>query len=107
MKLSLLLSVLFFTLSSYAIQDGTYTCGSRANFFDITYKVKTLSVEGIDLPHLEITKNYYKKPTDPKSADKTYLIKGIANVFTNEDGVETLVLGNIAVELTAGRITCE
>lgn len=106
MKSSLLLSILFLSLSSYAVQDGTYNCGNRADLFEITYKIKTLNVNGIDLPHLDITKNYYKKPTEPNSVDKTYQIKGVATVFTNEEGRETLVLGNIAVDLTAGRITC-
>lgn len=107
MKLTLILTTLLLSLSSYAFQDGTYTCGSRANFFEATYKIKTLSVDGIALPHLDIINNYYKKPTDPDSKESSYQIKGIATVFTNNEGRETLVLGNVTIDLTEGRITCK
>lgn len=107
MKTLLIAATLLLSATAFSFQDGTYTCGSRADFFEAIYKVTTLTIEGTQLPHFEITKNYFKKPTDPASKDRSFKISGIATVFTNEDSVETLVLGNIMVDLTAGRITCK
>lgn len=107
MKLSIFLTAILLSFSSYAFQDGTYTCGSRADFFEVTYKVKSLNVDSTQLPYFEVTMNHFKKPTDPASKDRSYQISGIATVFTNDEGQETLVLGNITVDLTAGRITCK
>ena len=107
MKFMLVAATLLLSISAFSFQDGTYTCGSRADFFEAIYKVTTLTVEGTQLPHFEITKNYFKSPTDPASKDHSFKISGIATVFTNNEGVETLVLGNVMVDLTAGRITCK
>ena len=107
MKLSLLLTTLLLSLSSYAFQDGTYTCGSREEFIEITYILKSLTVDGTDLPHLNITKNIYKKPTDPTSKDRSYQISGIATTFIDNKGQETLVLGNFTLDLTNGKIACK
>lgn len=106
MKFGIIFTTLLASLSAFGFQDGTYTCGSRVDFFEATYKIKTLNIEGTQLPHFEITKKYYAKPTDPASKDHSFQISGIATVFTNDEGQETLVLGNITVDLTAGRITC-
>ena len=107
MKSILVAATLLLSFSAFSFQDGTYTCGNRADFFEAVYKVTTLTVEGTQLPHFEITKNYFKSPTNPDSKDHSFKISGIATVFTNNEGVETLVLGNIMVDLTAGRITCK
>lgn len=107
MNFTLLFTVLFLSLTSFAFEDGTYTCGSRTDFFEVTYKVKTLTVDGISLPHLDITKSFYKQPTDPTSKDRTFNIKGIATLFINDEGQEGLGLGNVIVDLTAGRIVCK
>lgn len=107
MKSILLAATLLLSVSAFSFQDGTYTCGSRADFFEAVYKVTTLNVQGTQLPHFEITKNSYINPADPTSKDRSFKISGIATVFTNSEGVETLVLGNTMVDLTAGRITCK
>lgn len=107
MKSILAAATLLLSISAFSFQDGTYTCGSRADFFEAVYKVTTLNVQGTQLPHFEITKTYFKNPTDAASRDHSYKISGIATVFTNNEGVETLVLGNTMVDLTAGRITCK
>lgn len=107
MKSLLIAATLLLSVSALAFQEGTYTCGSRADSFEAIYKVTALTIEGTALPHLEITKNYFKSPTDPASKDHSFKISGIATVFTNNEGVETLVLGNTMVDLTAGRITCK
>lgn len=107
MKLALFSSALLLSISTFAFQDGTYKCGSRENFFEATYKVTTLTVNGVKLPHFDITKNYYANPADTATKDRTFQISGIATVFNNDEGQETLILGNIMVDLTAGRITCK
>lgn len=107
MKLSLLLTTLLLSLSSYAFQDGTYTCGNRDKFVEITYILKSLTINGTSLPFLNIIKNIYKKPSDPNSKDHSYQISGIATTFIDEKGQETLVLGNFTLDLTDGKITCK
>ena len=107
MKSLLIAATLLLSVSAFSFQDGTYTCGSRADFFEAIYKITTLTVDGTHLPHFEITKTYYKNPADPASKDRSFKISGIATVFNSHEGVETLVLGNIMVDLTAGRITCK
>lgn len=104
---SLLLSALTLaSVSASAYQDGTYNCGSKANYLEYTYKITTVTSNGVALPHLDITKKYYKKPTDPNSVDKTYFIQGLATVFKTDAGDETLVLGNMTVDTTTGRPSC-
>lgn len=104
---SLLLSVLTLaSVSASAYQDGVYHCGSKANYLEFTYKISTVTSNGISIPHLDITKKYYKKPTDPNSSDKTYQIQGLATVFKTDAGDETLVLGNITIDTTTGRPSC-
>lgn len=107
MKFIIFFTALFGTMSSYAFQDGTYTCGSRADFLEVIYKVKTLTIENTELPHFEITKKHYQKPNDPNSKDRIYKISGVATVYTDDAGQETLGLGNITVDLTQGRIICQ
>ncbi len=95
------------SLSSYAYQDGEYTCGNRDKFFEITYKITTLNLNGSSLPMLNITKKYYKNPAEPNSVEKTYHIDGMATVYSDESGQETLTLGNIAVDVSnGGRPSC-
>ncbi|MBY0554822.1 hypothetical protein K2P97_09850 [bacterium] len=104
---SLLLSALALaSISSAAYQDGTYNCGSKATYLEFTYKISTVTSNGISMPHLDITKKYYKKPSDPNSVDKTYNIQGFATVFKTDAGDETLVLGNLAIDTTTGRPSC-
>lgn len=107
MKSLLVAATLLLSVSAFSFQDGTYTCGNRADSFEAVYKITTLTVDGTLLPHFEITKNYFKKPTDPASKDHSFKISGIATIFTNDEGVETLILGNTMVDLVAGRITCK
>lgn len=106
MKTVLAIGLLFSSLS-FAYEDGTYHCGKRENLFESTYTIKTLTVDGISLPHLNITKTYYRNPENPNSQDKTYNIKGVATVFTDENGKETLALGSLTIDLEAGRVNCK
>lgn len=103
----LALSFIFSSIAANAYQDGEYTCGNRDKFFEITYKIKTATIDGATLPLLDITKKYYKNPADPNSVEKTYHIKGVATAFSDETGAETLTLGSIAVDVSNnGRPSC-
>lgn len=106
MKLLLLLTTFLVSVSGFAYEDGTYNCGNRENFQVNIYKVKTLTIDGIQLPHLEVTRHFYKNPNDPKSEDRTYHIQGIANHYTADNDHEVLMLGNMTIELESGRIDC-
>jgi hypothetical protein len=50
---------------------------------------------------MEITRT-----TTDEDGKKTYVVKGVANQFTNDKGEEILTLGNHVVELVAGRPSC-
>ena len=97
-----LLVTLTLSVSALAFTDGEYTCGSKSDKFQYTYKITTLAINGIALPHLDITKAY----SPDNAQDKAYTIKGVATQFTNDEGQEILVLGNITLELTSGRPSC-
>jgi|GEM_PF-3278253 len=110
MKIVSILVSLLLSLCSYsalAFDEGTYTCGSRADFHEAIYKITTLTVNGVSLPYLEITNNYYKKPTDPNSKNHTYQAKGIANHFIDDEVSEFLILGHFTLKLTNGKIICK
>lgn len=107
MKLSALLTTILVSVSGFAFQDGTYNCGSRENFQENIYKVKTLTIDGIQLPHLDVTRHFYKDPNDPKSEDRTYHVQGIANHYTDNNTHEVLMLGNMTIELESGKINCK
>ncbi|MEQ1722822.1 MAG: hypothetical protein ABL930_06570 [Pseudobdellovibrio sp.] len=105
-SLALFLTTALVSFSAQAYQDGTYVCGSQASSLEFTYKISTITVGGVALPHLDITKKYFKKPTDPNSVDKTYQIQGFATVYKTDAGNETLVIGNITLDTTTGRVNC-
>lgn len=106
MKTAITIAALLLTTNVYAFEEGTYNCGSREKRYEATYTVKTINVDGIKLPHLDVTKTYYKNPEDQNSKDRTYNIQGIANRYTDDTGSEVLVMGNMTLELEAGRINC-
>lgn len=95
------LSTALIALSAQAYKDGTYTCVSsgagNTGTTTITYKVNTVTVSGLEMAHLEVT-------TD--TPEKEYNVKGIATVFSDNSGKETLRLGALTVELTKGRPGC-
>lgn len=97
-----LLASLTLSVSALAFTDGEYTCGTKTDKFQTTYKITTLDMNGLNLPHLEVTS--IQRLQD--SPEKTYNIKGIATQFNNDQGEEILVLGNITLGLTGGRPGC-
>ena len=102
MKAALVLVTgLFVSLSSFAVQEGVFHCASKDSSAQITYKISTLSAGAVSVPVLEITSTLV---TD--GASQTFNVKGIATLFTNDKGAETLTLGNHVIELTAGRPSC-
>jgi len=101
--LLILTTALLFSLSSWAFVDGEYTCGSRAEEFLYTYKITTLTINGVDLPYLEVTNTIFSQDGTP---DKTHTVKGFPTHLTNSAGEEMLLLGNVNLNLTAGRPSC-
>lgn len=98
-----LVSGLLVSTSAFAVVDGDYSCATVDGKTTITYKIASLTVGGVTVPVVEITR------TSAADADKpaqSYTSKGVATVFTKANGTETLVLGNSTVELTAGRPSC-
>lgn len=107
MKLFITITALLFSIAAFAVEDGTYTCGSRADLHEATYKVKTLNLDGVQIYHLDITRHMYKNPNLPNSEDRMYKINGVANQFTDDKGTEVLVLANLTLNLENGRISCK
>jgi hypothetical protein len=105
-SLALFLGAALVSFSAQAYQDGTYVCGSPVSSLELTYKISTVSLNGVSVPHLDITKKYYKKPSDPNSVDKTYQIQGFATVYKTDSATETLVIGNITLDTSSGRVNC-
>lgn len=101
MKSIISLIALTLGLSAQAYQTGTYECGNDK--FNFKYTIKTLGTGDVTVPHLDVEKTY--KATD-STPEKNYRIRGVATHFTNDEGKEVLVLGNITLELTNGRPSC-
>ena len=95
---SVAIALFLFSFSAYAFQDGEYICGGNStDQTTYSYKIKSLNVSGTSLPYLEVTTT---------SPEESHSIKGIATQFTNTAGSEILVLGNVTLELKAGRPGC-
>jgi hypothetical protein len=92
---------LLLSISVFAVQDGEYRCSSKDKTDQVTYKINTLTVSGLSLTVMEVT-----RVTTDEDGTKTYAVKGVANQFTNDKGEEILTLGNHVVELVAGRPSC-
>lgn len=95
MKISILATGLMISSFAFAFQPGEYNCGNSENQY--SYKIKSLDLNGTSVPYLEV---------NSAEAGKTHTIKGIATQFTNSEGYDVLVLGNVTLELHAGRPTC-
>jgi hypothetical protein len=103
-SLALFLAAALVSFSAQAYQDGTYICSSPT--LQLTYKISTVNLNGVSVPHLDITKKYFKNTTDPTSVNKTYKIQGFATVYKTDTGTETLAIGNMALDTTSGRVSC-
>ena len=92
--------------SQAAIKDGVYSCHSPKGLVDITYKFKTVAVDGIEMPYLDVTQYFHKNPEDPNSQEHVYTVKGFATQFGDEQGGERLALAALTIELKSGRPAC-
>ena len=101
MKSIITTAVVLFGLSANAYEPGTYVC--RSEKLNFTFVIKTIDVGNVTTPYLDVTKTFKATDTTP---EKTYRIRGIPTHFTNDEGKEVLVLGNINLELTNGRPSC-
>lgn len=107
MKLFFALSTLFFALSATAsLKDGNYNCSSPKGQLEVTYKIRSLPLSDVELPFLEVTRTFLKDPQDPASKEVVYVVKGIANYFTDSEGTARLTIGALNIELKDGRPAC-
>ena len=95
MKSVLFFAIVVLTFSAQAYKAGTYVCS--AENLSVTYKIKEVSVGGVAVPHLEITK---------VSGEHTNVVKGFATQFSNNAGAEILGIGALKIELQDGRPGC-
>lgn len=92
---------LLVSVSSYAVQDGTYHCATKDNKSQMTFKIGTLTANDLSVTVLEVTRTM---TVDDKTV--TNVAKGVASHYVTTDGKEYLTLGNQLIELTAGRPSC-
>ena len=98
-----LVSGLLVSASAFAVQDGIYHCATTDGKVSVVYKFETLTAGTLSVPVVEITRVFLN---DDNTTTSTYVVKGIANIFSDNKGSEKLVIGNNTVELTAGRPSC-
>lgn len=105
MKSALVLALgLFIGSNTFAaVTDGEYTCSSKNDKIQFVFNLKTVTTDGVALPFVEVTKTYFADGNEPT---RTYKVKGIATSFIDDQGVESLSLGNMMITLTQGRPSC-
>jgi hypothetical protein len=99
MKLSIFALLLALTgTPAFAYRDGTYRCKNLRNLPDNIYQIRTISVSGVELPHVEATRYFPKNPGEPNGPVSESRLKGIAALVTGADVRETLLLGALQLE---------
>ncbi len=106
--MKLFFATVLLSLSARAFTTGEFHCtsGDDNNSLSITYKIKSLNVNNVELPYLDISKTYHKNPADPGSKDIVYVVQGIATRFLSSNGKEQLALAGSIIELTEGKPSC-
>lgn len=107
MKTLTLLS--FFILGSMAsaYEDGTYSCKNRNGLANDIYKVKTITIPGIEksgVPFIEMTRYYHENPSDVNSRVIENHISGFATKMSNSEGSEILQLAALTFEFDKNRL---
>lgn len=107
MKLFFALATLLFTVNATAsLKDGNYSCSSPKGQLEVVYKIRSLPLADVELPFLEVTRTFTRDPQDPTSKEIVYVVKGIANYFTDSEGNARLTIGAMNIELKDGRPAC-
>ena len=79
------------SFSAAAYKDGTYNCKNRsAKLPDNVYKIQTLNVGGVSIPHVEVTLYFFSVPRDENSTIVDAHLKGLATVSSSAKDTETL-----------------
>ncbi|AGH95896.1 hypothetical protein [Pseudobdellovibrio exovorus] len=99
-------AVVALSYSAHAFKDGSYNCRSEKSGYEVNYEIKSISFNGIVMPHLEVTQVHPANPEDPTSTEKVYVTKGLATQFLGQGGSEILGLGALRVEMKNGRPSC-
>lgn len=107
MKLFFAAAAFLFSMSAMAsLKDGNYSCSSPKGQLEVTYKIRSLPLADVELPFLEVTRTYLKDTQNPASKEVVYVVKGIANYFTDSEGTARLTIGAMNIELKDGRPAC-
>jgi hypothetical protein len=89
-----------FAIPAFAYQDGVYKCpGEDVKSPADVYELQTLNLGGVALPYLSITRTVQ---IDSKMTVNKF--QGIAHRMVI-DGVETLLLGSIELQIKNGKIS--
>ncbi|MGZ3726943.1 MAG: hypothetical protein ACXWQQ_14155 [Pseudobdellovibrio sp.] len=104
MKSALVLALALIGSTSFAsLVSGQYHCATADNSYQITYKITNVTTGGVEIPYVDVTQVYAADGTTPA---RTFNLKGVANLATDENGQQRLMIGNLNVSLTNGRPSC-
>lgn len=99
MKTIALIGLLMASLSSFAYEDGTYSCkNTNPDVPDNTYTITTTAIAGVQVPVLDI-KRYFKS----EDGINEITIKGVAMVSRSKN-TELIFLNNIHLEFVDNKI---
>lgn len=99
MKISMtILMAMFISLQAMAYKEGVYSCkNGDARLPDNTYKFETVRIGSASLPYLEINR-HYRASSDENAVAQEVVIRGLAAVTENGEGISTYSLNNIRLE---------
>lgn len=86
-----IISLLSFSASAY--QDGTYSCKNKnLKIPDNVYKVHTVNIGGISVPHIEATIYFSMNEGSSNPKIEVSRLQGFASVGSNNKGTDILML---------------
>lgn len=99
-------SILFFiSVNAFAYLDGSYLCPTKKDLPEDVYRIQTVSLGGISIPYLQITRHYRANLNDKNSPILKSEISGFATLFTGSDKqFEILSIAAITIEITNNKV---
>lgn len=105
MKKGILVLMSLITLKAFAFNDGTFECANQEGVPANIYVIKTLSLNGAQVPYVEMNR-FYRATMNNENQIVESKIKGIATVAkTSYEASEYLILGTLQLEIKDGQIT--
>jgi hypothetical protein len=93
--------------SAFAYKDGLYSCKNIDGLPDNTYKIQSVSVDGLSrkVPYIEIVRHRRDKRSGDSNAPIVQTrIEGFATVASSSTGLEVLMVAAIQLEFEGDRL---